>query len=77
METAMLACNVTFNHLLVTTEALVPSPEVLFGDSVHIPGVLMSPSYPAGALQDDASLEQDAYTVPHTLAPCDGDPNSH
>jgi hypothetical protein len=37
----------------------------------------MLPSYPAGAAQDDASLEQDVYTVPRTLAPCDGVPNSH
>jgi len=72
-----MACNVTFNYLLATIEAVVPSQAALFGDSVHIPGVSMSPSYPAGAAQDDASLEQDVYTVPHTLAPCDGVPNSH
>jgi hypothetical protein len=73
----MMDCNVTFNHLLLTTEAVVPSQGVLFGDSVHIPGVSMLPSYPAGAVRDDASLEQDVYTVLHTLAPCDGVPNSH
>lgn len=71
-----MACNVTFNHLLATIEALVPSQGVLFGDSVHILAVSTSPSYPAGAVQDDASLEQDVYTVPRTLAPCDGVPNS-
>jgi len=67
---------VTFKLLPVTTEAVVPSQGVLFGDSVHIPGVSMLPSYPADAVQDDASLEQDVYTEPHTPAPCDGVPKS-
>lgn len=71
-----MACNVTFKHLLVTTEAVVPSPGVLFGDSVHIPGVSMLPSYPADAARDDTSLEQDVYTEPHTPVPCDGVPKS-
>jgi hypothetical protein len=71
-----MACNVMFNHLLATIEVLVPSQGVLFGDSVHILADSTSPSYPAGAVRDDASLEQDVYTVLRTLAPCDGVPKS-
>jgi hypothetical protein len=37
----------------------------------------MLPGYPAGAAQDDASLEQDVCTVLHTLAPYVGVPSSH
>jgi hypothetical protein len=68
---------VTVIYTPVTAEALVHFPAVPAADLVHLPGVSMLPSYPAGAVRGDASLEQDVCTALHTLAPYAGAPNSH
>jgi hypothetical protein len=69
------ACNVTSTHKPVTAEAHVHFLTVPAADLVHFPGVSMLPSYPAGAVQDDASLGPNVCTVLHTLAPYVGVPS--